>query len=630
MSQVLIEKNTEPRKADKATRKKEKLKEMVAQIDAIIEQAFLVEKKHAAALAKVHPRYKKSACNLLHYRALRSKDLRKLQKKLQRMGLSRFAKSHSHVMASLHTNRAILKGLLEDAPLAIPTNELSFKKGENTLRSNAKKLLGYRSKGRRTRIMVTMPSDAADNYKMVKNMIKSGMNCARINCAHDDPTVWKKIIDHIRKASNELNNKCKVAMDLAGPKIRTGDIVDGPRILKVRPVKDIYGRIPEPLSIWIGPEPRPGLLHIPVSEENLKKLAGKKILFLTDTRDKNRRINLIKKEIGGYLAHCGKTTFVETGMRLFFSKNKTGPCITIGELPHKEIPITLNIGDWLRLDKEPLLGEPTEFNKTTGELISKAHISCTAPAVFDQVKTGERILFDDGKIGGVIKKITRESLLIKITHAVGGAAKLRAEKGINFPDTKLTISGLTEKDKKNLPFVTEHADVVNYSFVNQPEDVTELLAELEKLDAKDKLGIVLKIETKNGFNKLTHILLEAMQTFPIGVMIARGDLAIETGWDNIGWVQEEILSLCQAAHVTDIWATQVLENLAKRGVPSRSEITDAVMSQRADCVMLNKGPYILQAIKLMHTILKDMEPYREKSQSTTPRLQKAAIQAAPT
>ncbi|MEO1262829.1 MAG: pyruvate kinase [Bacteroidota bacterium] len=617
----------EPTTVDKATRKKEKLSGMIAQIDAIIEQAVLNEKKHEQALANVHPNYKKSACNLLHYRALRSKDLRKLQKKLQRMGLSRFAKSHSHVMASLQTNRAILAGMLEEKPLDIPTNELSFKKGTTALRTNAKKLLGYRTKGRRTRIMVTMPSDAADNYEMVRDMITSGMNCARINCAHDDATTWKKMIDNIRKASIELNNNCKVAMDLAGPKIRTGDVVEGPRVLKIRPTKDIYGKISEPLPVWIGPTPKIGFLHIPVSEEDLKNLTGKKILFFTDTRNKNRRINLTKKEIDGFLAHCGKTTFVETGMPLFFSKNKTGPCVRVGELPHKEIPITLNIGDWLRLDKEPLLGEPAVINKE-GQLVSKAHISCTAPAIFDQVEIGERILFDDGKIEGVIKKITNESLMIKITHAVGGVAKLRAEKGINFPDTKLTISGLTEKDKTDLVFVAEHADVVNYSFVNQPEDVRELLAELEKLNAKDKLGIVLKIETKNGYNKLTQILLEAMHIFPVGVMIARGDLAIETGWDNIGWVQEEILSLCQAAHITDIWATQVLENLAKRGLPSRSEITDAVMAQRADCVMLNKGPFILQAIQLMDIILKDMEPYRDKNLSTMPRMQKTAIQAS--
>ena len=106
-------------------------------------------------------------------------------------------------------------------------------------------------------------------------------------------------------------------------------------------------------------------------------------------------------------------------------------------------------------------------------------------------------------------------------------------------------------------------------------------------------------------------------------MIARGDLAIEVGWKNIAWIQEEILSICQAGHVPDIWATQVLETLAKKGIPSRAEITDAAMAQRAECVMLNKGPYILDAIKLLDTILKEMFQHQDKEATMTPVLKKA-------
>lgn len=622
-------------KITKAEKKTAKLKNMIAEIDAIIQQAASEEKKAELILNKIHPKYKKSAVNLLHYRSLRSNDLRKLQKQLGYLGLSRLARSQSHVMASLLTNKAILNSLLNKNPLETPTSELSFKKGENALKRNAKKLLGYRTKGRRTRIMVTMPTAAADNYEMVKSMVDNGMNCARVNCAHDDPTIWKKIIDNIRKASEELNKKCKVAMDLAGPKIRTGDIVDGPMVLKIKPEKDVFGKITEPVSVWIGTTPKEGLIHIPISAEALEQLNGKEYLFFRDARNKKREFELKKEtpipnsisQENGYIAHCKKTTFVETDMPLYFDKNNKDNFIKIGQLPNIETTIELKTGDQLRLDKEPLLGEPAFYDET-GKLIAKAHISCTAPSIFSQVKEGERILFDDGKIEGVIKKITREGLLINIVHAAGGMAKLKSEKGINLPDTTLSISGLTAKDRNDLPFVAEHADVVNFSFVNRPEDVRELIEELEKLNAKDKLGIVLKIETKNGYNQLTNILLEAMQVYPVGVMIARGDLAIETGWDNIGRIQEEILSICQAAHVTDIWATQVLENLAKKGIPSRSEITDTVMAQRADCVMLNKGPYILEAIKLLDIILKGMDPYREKNLPMSPAMEQAKNQPA--
>ena len=600
---------------------------MIAQIDAIIGEAVFLENNSQDILLKIHPNYKKSACNLLHYQALRSHDLRDLQKKLGNMGLSRFAKSYSHVIASLQTNKAILQAILDNAPLQMPHNELSFKKSTSTLNLNAESLLGYRTKSRSTRIMVTMPTEAADNYGMVKAMLKAGMNCARINCAHDGPDTWGKIINNVRRASKSLDKKCKVAMDLAGPKIRTGALVGGPKVLKIRPRKDVYGKISELLNVWIGSEPQVGLLHIPILKDDLEKLNGKKELFLTDARNKKRQFILIKKEAGGYLAQCAKTTFIVTGTLLFFNKNKVGKSIKVGELPLKEIPLVLSIGDQLRLDKEPLLGEPA-ISRKAGEVVSKAHISCTAPEVFSLVKIGERILFDDGKIEGIIKKINKESLLIKITNVVNGTAKLGAEKGINFPDTNLMLSGLTQKDKKDLIFIAKHADVVNFSFVNRLEDVKELFSELNKLNPSNTLGIILKIETQHGFNHLADILLEAMQNYPIGVMIARGDLAIEAGWDNIGRVQEEILSLCQAAHVTDIWATQVLEGLAKKGIPSRSEITDTVMAVRADCVMLNKGPFILQAIRLLDTILKDMDHYWEKNAPMSPVMQRADIHAA--
>jgi len=226
------------------------------------------------------------------------------------------------------------------------------------------------------------------------------------------------------------------------------------------------------------------------------------------------------------------------------------------------------------------------------------------PEIFDFVKPGESVLFDDGKIVGEIKELLKNELHIKIRYAKTGGSKLKAEKGINLPDSDLKIKGLTEKDKKDLEFIARHADMVNFSFVNNPEDVNDLLDELKKYNAK--IGIVLKIETKQAVIKLPLILLTAMQSCPVGVMIARGDLAIECGWMEMASIQEDILKICKAAHTPAIWATQVLENMAKKGLPSRAEITDAAMSQRADCVMLNKGNYITEAIKMLDVILKSV------------------------
>jgi pyruvate kinase len=95
-------------------------------------------------------------------------------------------------------------------------------------------------------------------------------------------------------------------------------------------------------------------------------------------------------------------------------------------------------------------------------------------------------------------------------------------------------------------------------------------------------------------------------------MIARGDLAVEVGYERLAEIQEEILWLCEAAHVPVIWATQVLETLVKKGIPSRAEMTDAAMGERAECVMLNKGPYIAEAVTILDDVLQRMQAHQIK------------------
>lgn len=95
-------------------------------------------------------------------------------------------------------------------------------------------------------------------------------------------------------------------------------------------------------------------------------------------------------------------------------------------------------------------------------------------------------------------------------------------------------------------------------------------------------------------------------------MIARGDLAVELGFERIGEVQENILWLCEAAHVPVIWATQVLAGMVEEGAPSRAEVTDAAMGQRAECVMLNKGPFIVEAVRFLDNVLRRMDRHQSK------------------
>lgn len=216
-----------------------------------------------------------------------------------------------------------------------------------------------------------------------------------------------------------------------------------------------------------------------------------------------------------------------------------------------------------------------------------------------------------------------DSVSVEITQARPEGEKLGAEKGINLPETRIDIPALTDDDLEALKFIVQHADVVGYSFVRTEADVRQLLEQLEKLGGQ-RLGLILKIETRKGFDNLPKLILAAMRARSFGVMIARGDLAVECGYQRLAEVQEEILWICEAAHVPVIWATQVLESLAKKGMPSRSEITDAAMGERAECVMLNKGPYAVTTVSVLADILKRMQAHQEKKRSMLRQLRLAA------
>ncbi|TRX20547.1 pyruvate kinase [Flavobacterium franklandianum] len=274
--------------------------------------------------------------------------------------------------------------------------------------------------------------------------------------------------------------------------------------------------------------------------------------------------------------------------------------------------INLRVGEHIILTKRKTLGKKSKFGKKNKQL-KMAEIGVMLPEIIDDVKIDDVVLFDDGMIKSVVISKTDEDIELLITHCY--KPKLSSQKGINLPDTKLNLPALTAKDIENLPFVCKNADIVGYSFVRTAEDVQFLYEQLNLNNAKD-LGVVFKIENKEAFENLPFILLEGMKRDKIGVMIARGDLAVEIGFERISEVQNEILWLCEAAHIPVIWATQVLENLAKTGIPTRAEISDVVQGVQAECIMLNKGPYINDAIKMLKNILIRMEAHSLKKKNS--------------
>ncbi len=453
-----------------------------------------------------------SALNLAEYLALRRHDLRPLQAALMPWGLSSLGRIEARVMPNLDAVIATLEvicGSGSAQQINRPPIDFFFE-GDRLLQQHTEELFGQSPPQRRVRIMVTLPSEAATNYEMVREIIQRGANCVRINCAHDTPEAWESMINNTRRGEQETGKYCKVMMDLAGLKIRTGAVL-------------------APL-------------------------------------DKKR---------------------VFKGDHILLSRCEAG----------ESVP------------------SPVDYFQTC----------CTVPEILDLLTVDTPVYIDDGKIRTRVVDTQysvadgQPGLLLQVTHASPKGVKLKPEKGLNFPNTVLPLSPLTEKDLSDLDFVAIHADIIGYSFVQRSADIELLQQELDKRSQGrlTRPAIVAKIETAIAVSNLPELIVYAAGKQSFGVMIARGDLAVEIGYQRLTEIQEEILWLCEAAHVPVIWATQVLESLVKDGTPSRGEMTDAAMAERAECVMLNKGPFIAEAIAILDDVLTRMEAHQLKK---TPQL----------
>jgi pyruvate kinase len=590
------------------------------------------EQRYAEATDLVAPHQRASARNLVHFLALRATDLRELQTRLAWLGVSSLGRAESHVLANVDKVLGILHRLTGQAwQDRSPEEPVGSVSGPAQLASHAQALLGPAVRGRVVRIMVTLPSEAATDDALVRSLVDAGMDVARINCAHDDAAAWRAMAKRVRRAAKAAQREVKVLMDLGGPKIRTGPMPSGPAVLKLRPVRDPCGFATEPWRLWLRPidasttptaskrskaaaSPTASTASlatdsvpsVSVDGEWLARLHVGQQIHVTDARSKKRQMLVASLGDQGALVQGMETCYLTPDTPLSIKGRHQRRVHTTYPEGIAPLPAALRVhrGDLLTLSAEPLdLEQPSDPHAM--------RIACTLPQVIGQVRSGERVWLDDGRIGAIVRQASPDELELEIVHARDGGEKIMADKGINFPDSHLDLPALTDKDLQDLQTVAKVADLVGLSFVQRPEDVRQLLNALQ-LAQGGALGVVLKIETLRGFENLPELMLAAMAGPCAGVMIARGDLAVECGYERLAEVQEEILWCSEAAHMPVIWATQVLESQAKTGVPSRAEVSDAGMGVRAECVMLNKGPYMADTIRTLDDILRRMAGHQAK------------------
>lgn len=486
--------------------------------EALAEAAVAMERWEPSVS---RPEFLIPAANLALYLALRKRDLTAEQEALSALGLSSLGRAEAHVLETLDAVILALAALAGEAPDEVAAGR-SVRRRPRRVDVKRDALFGADPSGPETRVLVTLPTAAADDPALVAELVSAGATAVRINCAHDDPAAWSRMIAHTRTAADAVGRRVPVLMDLAGPKVRTMRVTVPPAFLD---------------------------------------------------REKPKKLKKLRAE------------GVDPVSR--------GPRLQRGD--------TLVLTD--RISGESGIVEAT----------------LSHPELLDRVAPGTRVWFDDGKLGAQVLECEARRALLQVTEAKPGGQRLAAEKGVNMPGIEVDIPALTDADLSALDFVASHADLVGFSFVQTSGDVRALHAAIaERLpEGRKPPAIVLKIETELSVRNLPGLIVAAGGAGEVAVMIARGDLAVEIGLARLSEIQEEILWICEAAEVPVVWATQVLETLAKEGRATRAEATDAAMGQRAECVMLNKGPYAAEAVAFLVRVLRRMDRHQSKK---SPRL----------
>jgi pyruvate kinase len=559
------------------------------------------ETRQRARIDAALPKHRASAVNLAHYLGLRKQDVRPLQLELAAFGLSSLGRCEGHVRDTLRRVAAWLAGRRDEATGA--ADPLDSATAEALLQANTRALFGPAPSGRHVYIMVTAPDAAEVTPAWADDVIQAGTDILRINAAHESPSEWKQIASIFKARAAVHGTPGRIFVDLPGPKLRAEVRQLEDAVLHLPRRKDRLGRTAAPTSVLLVPVYLGGA-QIPIPTDWLPRLQPGDVLAFVDAGDRSRTLVVRGPAEGGVLAECERSIYVTSGLPLVWRRdgNEMGEG-RVGELPRQPRSPRLRVGDWIRLNVSGHSGDPTEHVLALPE-----------PSVLEQIRAGERVVLDDGQLVAVVETADSDGLLCRITQTLKASSRLRSGKGIAFPDSDLSLPEIGPHDDAALDFALHHADGVGLSFVNTPRDIARITGRL-KAAGPAGFGMILKLETRGAIRHLAAILFEALQCDAVGLMIARGDLAVELSFEKLAEMQEEILWLGEACHLPVIWATQVLDSVARTGLATRAEVTDAAMSVRAECVMLNKGPHIVTAVRMLGDIIHKMEAHQHKKRA---------------
>lgn len=562
----------------------------------------------------------KSIRNLQAYINLRSQDISDLQNELTMLGLSSLGRAQSCVINSINQDILILSKLLHKpyVQTKLDAEALNYDESKGLMLKNCE-VFGKSKEKFKTKIMVTLPSEASNDPYLIADLIKNGTSVLRINTAHDDAQTWQNMAKIIKEENIKQNKDTKIYVDLAGPKNRTKNIEKVFTPFKIGSWRD-------PKEIEIVPLSKTGALTkkgekdefgnrlstIVVSDEFFQKAKKASEIIIDDfEREKTQTYPIVLKK---------ERVFFEANKKITIFENTT---VEIEDENEDENSIMSKLYNFELLPRVIKLFKKQKIIITHKNILGQANFSyenksyaaiigCSNKEIFPYVKVGDEIFIDDGKIGCKAVETNEIGIVCEVFLAKDDGTVLKEEKGINFPNTDLQIDAITPEDKNNFETIAEFADIIGISFAQTQEDIKTLQNMLKEKN-KTNVAIAPKIETKTALKNLPKLLETLIKWEKFAIMIARGDLAIEVGFDNLPYIQEEILSICEAGHVPVIYATQILEGKMKNNLPSRAEVIDAATAQRADCVMLNKGPYVTDTVIVLKNILRQMHTLFQKN-----------------
>ncbi len=333
---------------------------------------------------------------------------------------------------------------------------------------------------RKTKIVCTI-GPASDSVTMLEQLIRAGMNVARLNFSHGNHEEHITRINNIRKAEKNIGKKVAILLDTKGPEIRTGTLENG--------------------------------------EVELEKDA---------------ELTIVMEDIAG----------------------------------------------------------------------TAQKISITYAGLAEDVHIGSQILLDDGLIELEVIDKTEQEIHTKVMNS----GTLGSKKGVNIPNVRINLPGITDKDAKDIEFGIEHGvDFIAASFVRRASDVLEIREILEKRGAKD-IHIIPKIENQEGVDNIESI-LEVSD----GLMVARGDLGVEIQAEEVPLIQKELIHVCNMVGKPVITATQMLDSMTRNPRPTRAEASDVANAifDGTDAIMLSgetaAGSYPVEAVETMHKIASRVE-----------------------